>query len=574
MSWLSLFLFLLMGGIIFFQSIHGMFSALIMAVICVLSATAALGAHEALAQSLLYDFLGDYAYATAFVGLFALSVIVLRVALDMLIPRSTLLPAWVDKLGAAGLGVITGLVCTGVMGIGIQMLPFGADILGYRRIDEDGKTHSLWLNPEGFTISLCGWLANSTTSEQNWFDDHPDFLTELHWWRSVESTGSRISVPRDSVKSTAEYGFTRALARLKPSDDDRRGRPAAIPELVAGPPPGMAWVVVGVQVGRDAQDSDGKHRASPSQVRLVGDASDGRPAQYGLKAFNAGRGAYILAEDHPRWGRQDGKYELVFEVPAEGFTARFVEYKRAGRAEVKFPPQLSERTPVMPATPPPQPSAAASGSGGRRGGGATAPVVPERPEEKKSHFGDDLPMTLKRYTGDYDSSDDKLVSGHLVIKVDKQEAGEDGGRGREDNLDPEGPHLKTFRVPDGTRLLQLNIEAVHAKTQLAGLLNLTRRVLQQYRVVDRSGKAYLAAGMITEVDLNGERLMEIQYWPEEFLETERSPLRRPRQIEQEELKGDYRYVLLFVVPPAAEITTFDSGSQPVDIADLNLIAPP
>ena len=46
MSWLSLFLFLIMLGIMFFQVIHGMFSALIMAVICVLSATVALGARQ------------------------------------------------------------------------------------------------------------------------------------------------------------------------------------------------------------------------------------------------------------------------------------------------------------------------------------------------------------------------------------------------------------------------------------------------------------------------------------------------------------------------------------------------
>ena len=65
MSWLSLFLFLIMLGIMFFQVIHGMFSALIMAVICVLSATVALGAHEQLAQSVLTDVIGDYAYPYA-----------------------------------------------------------------------------------------------------------------------------------------------------------------------------------------------------------------------------------------------------------------------------------------------------------------------------------------------------------------------------------------------------------------------------------------------------------------------------------------------------------------------------
>ena len=75
MSWLSLFLFLIMLGIMFFQTIHGMFSALIMAVICVLSATVALGAHEQLAQSVLTDLIGDYAYPVSFVGIFGLMAV-------------------------------------------------------------------------------------------------------------------------------------------------------------------------------------------------------------------------------------------------------------------------------------------------------------------------------------------------------------------------------------------------------------------------------------------------------------------------------------------------------------------
>ncbi len=155
MSWLSLFLFLTMLAIMFFQTIHGMFSALIMAVICVLSATVALGAHEQLAQSMLTDLIGDYAYPASFVGIFGLAVLGLRVLLDMIVARNTLLPTYVDKPGSVVFGIITCLITVGVMGIGIQMIPFGPTILGFQRFDEQDKpNHTLWLNPDAFTLRL------------------------------------------------------------------------------------------------------------------------------------------------------------------------------------------------------------------------------------------------------------------------------------------------------------------------------------------------------------------------------------------------------------------------------------
>ena len=78
MSWLSLFLFLVMVGIIFFQSIHGMFGSIIMATLCVVCATLALGFHEMAAEDLLYDLIGDYAYGVSFVGIFSVSLIAAR----------------------------------------------------------------------------------------------------------------------------------------------------------------------------------------------------------------------------------------------------------------------------------------------------------------------------------------------------------------------------------------------------------------------------------------------------------------------------------------------------------------
>lgn len=576
MSWLSLFLFLIMLGIMFFQVIHGMFSALIMAVICVLSATVALGAHEQLAQSVLTDLIGDYAYPASFVGIFGLAVLGLRVLLDMIVARNTMLPAYVDKPGSAVFGIITGLITIGVMGIGIQMIPFGPTILGFQRFDEqDEPNHTLWLNPDAFTLRLCGYLSDYTLSgDAKWAEIHPDFLTELHWLRNTASAGSRISVDPQSVKVVGDLKKIERLYRLKRSTS-RRGSDTF--EDIDGPPPGKLWLIVGVQVNKNGADSDGRYRYSRTQVRLVGETEGGMTQQYTLKAVGPFGDRYLLAEREPLadgervWGNDTGLFDFVFEVPTD-FTPRFVAFKRAGIALTpEWPTEGSGGLALVTATAtssPPVSTASADAEPPRnQRRGSTAPV---RPKKQGSHFSDKMPMEIKRYAGTtVESKGSALTRGQITLFVDKQEE-QQGRRGRGRNQDPERTTLDSFDVPSGLHLLQLNVEALHASTMLGGALNLTRRVLQQYRVIDTKGRDYWPVGLIAECDSGGEREMEIQYFPEES-EFQRA-LRKFQRIKYKELTGDYRFVLLFFVPEGVEIEKFDVGRKTTDLSSLKLVA--
>ena len=98
------------------------------------------------------------------------------------------------------------------------------------------------------------------------------------------------------------------------------------------------------------------------------------------------------------------------------------------------------------------------------------------------------------------------------------------------------------------------------------------RALQQYRVIDKGGERYWPAGLIAECDSGGQRVMEIQYFPEEVEQLDRSQLRPFQRMKFKDLTGDYRFVLLFVLPRGAEIVTFDSGGKPVDLSDMKLVA--
>lgn len=592
MSWLSLFLFLLMLGIMFYQSIHGMFSALIMAVICVLAGTLALGIHEMLAQDMLADLIGDYSYGVAFIGTFAVTVIILRVVLDKFISRNTLLPGFVDKVGSVFFGVISGLVAAGVIGTGLQMLPFGPAILGFQRLDKDGNPHhSLWLNPDKFAVSLCGYLADyalGAGESETWWAAHPDFLTELAWFRSTESLGSRITATPGSVRATGLWKTTRLC---KYNETTGRGAGGQIEPLEGSPPAGKVWLVVSAELSDGAKDSDGQYRFSPTQVRLVGAPREEMPPQqFPLKAVGPFEDNHVLANGRALWGNSTGKFDFVFEVPEPPFVGHFVEFKRAGRGELsnelaRGGKSLEERTP---SSPPPSSSTVASGGGQPKPGKGEQPrTVPIRPKKTESHIGNELPVAIKRYSGAFlalGGEGRALKSGQLWLYVDRQEGDgkAKGGAGRKPggdddegeekpvSMDEKTP-LDSFVVPADLHLLQLNVEAIQAKTTLGQALNYTRQVLRQYRVIDKNDQTYWPAGQIAECDSGGERIMEIQYFPEDS--ERQSQIKDFSKIKFQDLQGDYRLVLLFVLPPGTHIAKFDAGGSPIDISDLNLVTP-
>jgi hypothetical protein len=572
MSWLSLFLFLLMLGVVFFQTIHGAFSAFIMATITLLAGTLAIGMHEVFAEKLLYGMLGDFSYSLAFVTLFGATVIIGRVAIDKMVSRNTLLPMAIDKGGATLFGIITGFVSIGCMGIAIQMIPFGPTILGFERVDEDGDVHSLWLNPDGLALNVCGYLADYAlgTGEGEWFEDHPDFLTEIYWYRNVNTTASRTSVKPGSVTLAGDIGETKKLYKVELKQLRRRTQ--ANTEPVPGPPSGKQWMVVGVQLDKEAADSDNWYRASATQARIVGEDINEDTQQYSLKAFGSGTEGHIVVDNHPQWGSKTGRFDLVFEVP-DGFKPRFVEYKRAGRVEARL---ASGKAPVDKTY-----DAPLQGLASNRRPGAPPPRPATQPLQvsfQNSHFGETLPVSqnVKRYQSfETDLKGSKLAAGHLSVLMEKQEDPPNNRRNRNNTPDRDdaGTEVDGLVAPDNTRLLQLDVRAVHAKTQLAGAVNLTRRVLQQYTVRDKQGRDYFMAGMIASCKTDEGPVLEIQYFPEETF-AGRAMRRRPfKRFDFEDLKDEYSLILLFIVPPGTEIVSFDTGGAPVDITDLSLVAP-
>ncbi|MBU0717521.1 MAG: hypothetical protein KJ749_04670 [Planctomycetes bacterium] len=182
----------------------------------------------------------------------------------------------------------------------------------------------------------------------------------------------------------------------------------------------------------------------------------------------------------------------------------------------------------------------------------------------QSFFGNALPFEVNNYTqiNNVDVTRGKLRNGHLHAFTDEQE-----GQGRRGSF-------TEFNVPEDKRLLQLNTGRLQARSGLGQALDFAQRTLQNYIIEDSNGRQYLVIGKYAIADVDGRRVFEVQYFPEQAGSI--GGLGAFSKIRETELKGDYEYVLLFLIEPGATVTSFSTGgsaSRRDDLTGENLVAP-
>src|SRR5208337_522520 len=124
----SLVLFALAGVIAFFHYTQGCFSATISAILAALAAVVALGWYEQVAPLLFNAKIYDQAASVSLVVIFAAAYGLPRLIVDSLVPGNVRLPVIVDKVGAAVMGLIAGLIGTGIVAVAADALPFGPTV--------------------------------------------------------------------------------------------------------------------------------------------------------------------------------------------------------------------------------------------------------------------------------------------------------------------------------------------------------------------------------------------------------------------------------------------------------------
>ncbi len=621
----------LLLAVAFFQSTQGLFSALIMAVLTITCAALAYGTYEWVAVDFLVKYWKpDLAHAISLVALFGVPLVILRVIFDKAVRRSCMLPVMIDRIGGAVCGLVTALIMVGVAVTALQMIPFGNSMLGFSRFDValressggslttppalNAPQRGFWLSPDRFAVGTAAVLSDGIFSgNRSFYQDHPDLIQAAAWVNTIHDGVSRYAPPRSvSVQSSSPVEVVYCLIPAVGDNGVAEYEPI-------NPKAGFEFRMVRVGLTSAAHDANRSHLFSLRQFRLVGE-EDGRIRQYHPIATQQedatqtiNRHVSVKRHGSQDWPvvdelispRQDNssEVELVFEL-VPGFKPDFIEYKRAARAKVSFAESAAQRRPQesntvasSPSTPPAEPAATPApsnrpappevpsattadagnsrdsrrstrrsrrrrtdgGQAGSRGGnvrGFTSIAG-------RSFFGDQLPFELKRYRGlkNTEVSAGALIGGHLVAVAKEQEGGSD-------------PPVSKLRVPEEKRLLHLNVGKLEARSMLGRALSQAVAVAQNYTVTDANGAPYKTIGKYSLADVNGEKVFELQYFPDQA--GTMGGLGKFDRIDEKKLKRNDDIVLLFLVDPGAEIVRFNTGgsaSRADDLRSQNLKAP-
>jgi hypothetical protein len=582
---------LLVLGIIFMNSIFGLFSGLINAFCAIIAAVVALGYSEAL-NDLVTKQTGlhpSYSEPACLIVLFVITLVVLRMAVDKGIRGNVRVPMYLDWGGGALAGIVIGQICVGILLLGVMMLPFGGRVMQYQRYERDENNdvddrgyvefhrNSIWLRSDEFTTGLVNLLSNGCLRGKTPLAAvYPDFPEWVSWSGNTVQPESITAPRRDNKGDGFERGLRVALwwepkgsleGRYRKELPTRENQAPPYTREVYKPEAGMKLIAVQLEMDQSSADQAGKespyHRFRPTMIRVVGDV-DEQPRHYVARLLggvdpNIGDALRIADVDNDFAISASAKtvVNAYFEVD-EGFRPRFVEYRRHARAAV----------PREPADKPPDEAlavAAATTARPQRGSGTRSGRTGFiRTLVQPYGDTDDLPfkMSAARVRGGTDVTIDGelFVSGRIAGDQERLEAsGDEAAVGK-------------FKRPTGLRLCQIHFEPYKAQTVVGDVFNYAARTANQYSAYDNEGNQYELVGYFAIVPRRGKPYLELF-----FAGGQDDPLRvsfggmldfkhiEPRELTQEQAELG----LLFLVPPGKTIREI-ANQQGDGVTDLRI----
>jgi len=279
----NIILWIIIAAITYYQVVRGgLFGSMLMAVLTVSSAVIALNYFEILGNLINNFGLGHFGpWAIALIGLFSIILLVLRIVANLILPQKIALPRLIDTSGACFFSLVTSLVVTGIIAIGVQTMPLPAKILGFNRfpnLNQMEERKNLFPNSDGF---LLGIMRNASkycfAGRQGFGQNHPDLLKELYLNRLVLDPGSRREAGPGSISVKS------AQLIKNPVADAKTRQP-----LVLNSNESLLVVTVSINPGvrgkykTGAADSDGLIRFVMGNFRLAGF----NPAEHTSRGIN------------------------------------------------------------------------------------------------------------------------------------------------------------------------------------------------------------------------------------------------------------------------------------------------
>ena len=355
---LNIIMGLLVLGITFYQAVQGCFSAMIMAILAVLSAAVAFNFYEPLAD-LLVARQGAYAHGVAMLAIFVFTLLVLRILFDRFIRGNVVMGLWADRVGGGAFGLVSGMVAVGMLMIVTQLLPVGGSVLGYRPYDD-----TLAMSQAGpprwaarFTLGLMEHLSGGSMAPigegRTWGHAHDDLLLESFCARNRPkgaNPGAKanalevasafvLAIPSDEAGRRMSAATADAIDRLRQTVPTYPLMPTGLTEKET------RALVVRVRVDQSARnETDNWWRLPAGQFRLVAESGKSfYPVGY-LTWSGAWRLHTVVEEGLTQigriavsrpWASEGGPDKLgvdwVYRLPAEERPA-YVVFRRTAAA--------------------------------------------------------------------------------------------------------------------------------------------------------------------------------------------------------------------------------------------------
>jgi hypothetical protein len=514
----------IVGGVLliaYWWANQGLFSA-ILHLLCVVAAGAiALAFWEPLTVGLLlrggrFD---NYAWGISLVMLFAVSLLVLRLGTDKLVPANVDLPHWANLTFGFPVGLAAGVITIGVLVIGGGFIQCRTEILGFTgwarsaqrgMVEESSRT--LWLPVHTWTANLYESLSVGALRTGNPLRHYNPRLDR-----------QAMSLIRDS------YNKGRGQITLAPDS-------ARIDSAIIDPDTNRC--AVQVHFSARSRDFGEQLTISQSQVRLLcRPRSPGRPAtvvhadrwiQDGAEYLFDSTSHYITTTP----GQEAGDVILLFPMPI-GETPAYIQIKgtRFRLPTVQSGTVAAGSLPSggTPALPPPTATV----------GGAIDSVI---------RLSNDIrPITASKNTlpGSIRESDGFLTDGKGTFSR--------GGLRPSKSL-----RIKGIYEPAGTRVVQLNV-SVNSPASIFGPVRTQAGEDARLALVDSLGRTYSPIGYIHEQPTSGTTIM---LDPRGFVTT-------LDQVPMLPTSGTEDLRLLFTVTEGAVISAFRFGD--VNVGTCNLL---
>ena len=310
----SIFILIAIAVIAYFHYAQGFFSATISAILAIFAAVLSVSYSETIVNTLLKGKMADNGQAVMLLMLFFGIYLISRIIFDMAVPGNLRFPSVVDAVGGAIMGLVAGIMATGVVALAAQSMGFGPAIGGYAllpihgadravvikdpnhnmfedavvsgEVDADkldpGAAKTMIVPVDNVVLGLVQHLSDdgSLAGDRSLDSVHPNWPLELFGQRMGIQVGSkRTALNFPPTLQWVKLSGVYSVASLPEVDGEMKAvrGPWTIP-AVARPTANQALLIVRVDIDHAAgDDTDGVFRFSCGSVRLVANKKDNYP---------------------------------------------------------------------------------------------------------------------------------------------------------------------------------------------------------------------------------------------------------------------------------------------------------